>query len=155
MKQALLFQIVFFCIFLSLNKTVSAQSNYDSTKSLIDKHAGVKHEQSIENMLNAYIEECENTKENGFSGYRVQIISSSGTDARNQVMTERGLFIKNYPSIPIYIRYNSPNFKLVVGDCRTKSDALYIRNQIKDHYPNAFVVTDNILFPKLITEQSN
>jgi hypothetical protein len=52
--------------------------------------------------------------------------------------------------------FRTPDFKVRVGDFRTRNEALALKEQIKKSYPNAFLVKDIIQFPKLYTDkQSN
>jgi hypothetical protein len=41
-----------------------------------------------------------------------------------------------------------------VGNFRTKSGALKVKERIKQYYPNAFRVDDIIQYPELITEEN-
>ena len=46
-----------------------------------------------------------------------------------------------------YRTYTNPYFKVTVGDCRTKSEAMELLSRIKRNFPSAFVVKENIQFP--------
>jgi hypothetical protein len=48
--------------------------------------------------------------------------------------------------------FQTPNFKVRIGDFRNKSEALKTKAYIASKYPNAFIVKDNIQFPELFTE---
>jgi len=82
-------------------------------------------------------------------GYRVQIYFGSGSSARLRAMKVKTDFLSSYPDVKAYIIYQSPDFKVRVGDFRTRSDALRLQKKIARDYPNAFIVPDNIQFPDL------
>jgi len=79
-------------------------------------------------------------------GYRIQIISSSN---KSVVDGAKGNFIENYRGTASKIIYESPNFKLRVGDFRTKLDAQKFQNTIKKTFPSTLIISDLISFPKL------
>mgnify|MGYP001201395215 CR=1 FL=1 len=39
-------------------------------------------------------------------------------------------FIRLYPKIPVYLKYDEPYYKIRVGDCRTKLQAIKIQHLI-------------------------
>jgi hypothetical protein len=47
----------------------------------------------------------------------------------------------------VHVKYISPNFRVRVGDFRTKNEALKLYREIKSNYPVAFIVADEIDFP--------
>ncbi|MFV0289379.1 MAG: SPOR domain-containing protein [Mangrovibacterium sp.] len=118
------------------------------------QQSAITHEPAVEQLLDSYIKECKSNESLGFAGYRVQILSLTGSTAREEVLKARNKFIGEYSNFPAYMEYKSPSFRLMVGDCRTRSEALAIKNQIKSIYPNAFVVFDKIKYPQLITEDT-
>ena len=89
-----------------------------------------------------------NYKNSGIPGFRVRIFSDSGFDAKERAFESRTRFISKYENIEAYIQYDIPNYKVYVGDCRTRSEALKILELIKRDFPNAFIVADRINLPK-------
>ncbi len=132
---------------------VQAQESFRDSLSIVDR-THVKQDAGVSQMLDTYIKSCKATENSGFPGYRVQIVSLTGTSARDNVLRARNRFASEYPEFTVYMDYKSPNFRLMVGDCRSKSDALLIKEKIKDRYPNAFVVYDKIQYPQLVTEDT-
>ena len=51
--------------------------------------------------------------------------------------------------IPTYRSYTNPFFKVVVGDYRTKSDAIRELKNILPYYPKAIVVKESIYYPAI------
>jgi len=78
-------------------------------------------------------------------GFRIQIFSANQRIPANEA---RSLFLGHYPDISSYLIYQQPNFKVRVGDCRTRLEALKIRELIRKDFPNAFLVRDEIKLPE-------
>jgi hypothetical protein len=85
-----------------------------------------------------------NMRSSGIPGYRIRIYSESGIGAKKQQQQVRARFLSLYPGLDAYNRYDEPFFKVYVGDCRTKSDALKLNDRIKRDFPNPIVVPDFI-----------
>ena len=85
----------------------------------------------------------------GINGYRVEIFFSSALDARQKALQTKAAFLKDYPDTNVYVIYVSPDFKVRVGDFRTKNEALAMMKQVQDRFPKAFIVPDIIEFPNL------
>ncbi len=82
-------------------------------------------------------------------GFRVEIFFSSEMNAKQKAQSIKSEFLASYPDINVYITYVSPDFKVRVGDFRTKNDALKLMNEIQHRFPKAFVVPDLIELPRL------
>lgn len=90
-----------------------------------------------------------NKREDGISGFRIRIYADLGNGAREQSQDTKAKFYELFPEIPIYREYVSPYFRVLVGDYRTKVDALKDFNEIKKHFRSAFIVPDKIKYPEL------
>jgi len=93
-----------------------------------------------------------NQKRNGTEGFRLEIFFSSENKAREHAVRVKNEFNLVFPDIASYMLFQTPNFKVRIGDFRNKSEALKIKAHIASKYPNAFIVKDNIRFPELFTE---
>lgn len=93
-----------------------------------------------------------NQKRRGTDGFRLEIFFSSDVRAREQAMRVRNEFNLVFPDIPSYLLFQTPNFKVRIGDFRNKSEALKTKAWIASKYPNAFIVKDIIRFPELYPE---
>jgi hypothetical protein len=93
-----------------------------------------------------------NKKKNGTDGYRLEIFFSSDTKARARALNVKSEFNLVFPNIASYLLFQTPNFKVRVGDFRNKSEALKIKAFIASKYSNAFIVRDLIQFPRLSNE---
>lgn len=94
-----------------------------------------------------------NQMKDGFPGYRLQLFSGSGTQARQEANQLRAEFMARNPEVPAYLVYEAPNFKVRVGDYRTELEAIKLQRNLEYRWPGAFVVKDNIKFPKLAIER--
>lgn len=80
-------------------------------------------------------------------GYRIQIFSVAGVNSTDKANKERAKFLMEYPDYQIYIVYNTPYFKVRIGDLRTKLEAYHLLQSILKDYPFAFVVVDEVNIP--------
>ena len=106
----------------------------------------------IDTLLQRHI--AMNKRRNGLEGYRLEIFFNSDHDAREKALEVKTEFLKQYPDLDAYIQFQAPNFRVRVGNFRTKSEALKVKERIKQYYPNAFRVDDIIQYPELITEEN-
>lgn len=123
----------FFCAFSSFsqNDSISARKVSFSDK-------------SIDDLITIY--QLKNKQKPVIDGYRIQIFFSSGNNSKKQASTVKADFMSKYPEISTYLLYQPPNFKVRIGDYRTKLEAYKAFKQIKAEYPSAFIVTDEIYF---------
>ena len=122
--------------------------------SIILQNLHVSQDARIDTLLKRHV--GMNKRINGTDGYRLEIFFSSSYRAKEEAMEVKTEFLKNYPDVSAYLIFTSPDFKVRVGDFRTRDDALALKNRIKKLYPNAFLAKDIIQFPKLYTDkQSN
>ncbi len=88
-----------------------------------------------------------NKSSSGIPGYRIRIFSESGVGAKEEQQRVKARFLTLYPEIDAYNRYDEPFFKIYVGDCRTRSEALKLIDRIERNFPNTFIV-DDFIVPK-------
>ena len=81
-------------------------------------------------------------------GYRIQIFSDSGNNSKTKAQTVMDEFLANHPEVKAYLAFKSPNYKVKVGDFRSRLDAIRYLNQINTDYPNAFIISDLINLPQ-------
>lgn len=95
-------------------------------------------------MANYYKLLTRNKEVKGIPGWRIRIYSESGLGAREEQQRMRAKFLSLHPGIDAYNKYDEPFFKVYVGDCRTKSEALILFDEIKENFPNPIMVPDYI-----------
>lgn len=80
-------------------------------------------------------------------GWRVQIFFDSGNNSKNKAYSKKGAFSAKYPNVGSYLSFQSPNYKVRVGDFRTRMDAEGFKKMLLSDHPDSFVVRDEIKFP--------
>lgn len=81
------------------------------------------------------------------SGYRVRIFFDNKRTAREESEKTLARFSATHRDIAAYRSYANPYFKVTVGDFRTKSEAMQLLKLIKNEFPSAFIVKENISYP--------
>ncbi|MCF6365371.1 MAG: SPOR domain-containing protein [Bacteroidales bacterium] len=85
---------------------------------------------------------------NKFPGWRVQIYFGSGQKAMAEAQSAKKHFLIRYGNnLGAYIVYDSPFYKVRVGDFRTKAEALNFKDKIKSTFHESWIVTDRINYP--------
>ena len=104
-------------------------------------HVTVTGDVTVNDMVARHVEL--NNRVKTMPGYRVQIASFSGTNSKNSAFSLRDRFMTDYPAIQAYIIYDEPNFKVKVGDFRTRLEAYAFLQEIKEVY-KGYIIKDNI-----------
>ncbi len=81
-------------------------------------------------------------------GYRVQIFLGDRTKAEEI----RRSFLVKHTDTPAYLDYLAPNFRVRVGDQRTKLDGEKLKQALLSEYPGLYVVPCDIEMPRLAEE---
>jgi len=126
----LLFISVSFKAFCQTEGTVTINKDYRLDILLVKHFDIAKYEQTID-------------------GYRVQIFFDAGNNSQSNANNARNEFLRKYPDYEAYIKFDSPYYKVRVGDFRTRLEAQHFLNAIFEVYPNSFIVLDQIKYPKL------
>jgi hypothetical protein len=74
-------------------------------------------------------------------GYRIQI---SYTPNREEAYQAKARLYKEFENVPSYVDYEQPNYKLRIGDFKTKLEATAFLQEVIKIYPSAFIVKDRI-----------
>jgi hypothetical protein len=90
-----------------------------------------------------------NQNREGIDGYRIQIFFDSGNNSKTKAQSVFEGFKAKYPDVKAYLSYKSPNYKVRVGDFRTRLDAHRFLNEIIIEYPNAWIIADMINLPNV------
>ena len=54
-------------------------------------------------------------------------------------------FNEKFGTHSVYMNFVNPNFKVTVGDFRTRSEALALLETVKKDFPSAFIVKENVM----------
>jgi hypothetical protein len=87
-----------------------------------------------------------NSKSLVIYGYRVQVFFGSDRKAAyNQQVNFKDL----YPEFNSYITYTEPNYRVKVGDFRTRSEAEKLMSQLRPSFQTLFIFNEKINPPKI------
>ena len=121
-------------------RTSAVDSPTDALKELRPGDVSITLPANVEALLKDYTDH-----EHPQNGYRVQIFLG---DRKTAEETKRTFLQKN-PDIPTYLSWLAPNFRLRVGDLRTRLDAERLLNELKEAYPGSYIVPDEIGMPRV------
>lgn len=107
----------------------------------------VKQDPRIAQLLNAYY--IQNASRPGMQGFRIRIFFDLGQQSRKKSEDVLNEFLENYPGIAVYRTFDSPYYKVSVGDYRTRDEALKDLKRLERKYQKAFVVPEWINFPRI------
>ncbi|MEY4999972.1 MAG: hypothetical protein RLZZ211_8 [Bacteroidota bacterium] len=79
-------------------------------------------------------------------GYRVQLCFDSDKSIIDQA---RAQFVAEFPKIDTYVRFEAPNFNLMVGDFRTQKEAEELVSLIRGRFPLTIVHKEQINLPRI------
>jgi hypothetical protein len=104
------------------------------------------NQKGITSLIKKYEKNLKNKQ--GIEGWRLQI---KFTSKREDILPYKLKFINLYPDITAQITFESPYYKLTVGNFRDKNDALRIKQKIRENFPGAHPISaiiDPNLFKK-------
>jgi hypothetical protein len=107
----------------------------------------IKQDPNITQLLNAYY--IQNASRPGMQGFRIRIFFDLGQQSRNNSQIIMDEFMENNPNIAVYRTFDSPYYKVSVGDYRSRDEALKDLKRFGRKYPKAFVVPEWINFPRI------
>lgn len=101
----------------------------------------------IQLLADPRIEQRVATKNNKqMPGFRVQLCFDSD---KTIIDLTRGQFVTEFPKIDTYVRFEAPNFNLMVGDFRTQKEAEELIALIRGRYPLAIIHKEQINLPRI------
>ena len=93
------------------------------------------NQKGVDNLVSKYKQILKKT--GGVEGWRIQLIFKA---QKEEILPYQIKFTNLYPEIPVQIAFDSPNYKLTVGNFRTRNEALKIKHQISKNFPGAYPV---------------
>ncbi len=86
------------------------------------------------------------------SGYRVQVQSTINRSAANET---RAKLMRLFPQYDTYLDYQSPYFRVRIGDFMQRDSARALQQELMPYFPNGvFTVRDRInIDPKVLLQQ--
>ena len=74
-------------------------------------------------------------------GFRVQVFSGGN---RSDAYAVQARFQRSYKDIGAYVTYEEPNYRVKVGDFRSRSEATNFMRELRSQYTNVFVFTEDV-----------
>ena len=130
--------LIFFVMVIFGNLFTQNNDNYNSKVISSDK---------IDSLVQLHIKY--NQEYPVFMGYRIQILKASGNEAIDAIEESKMEFSEKYINIPVYLTFDEPDYRVRVGDFRTRLEAEEFLKKINREYPGAWVIQDDINFPDL------
>jgi hypothetical protein len=112
---------------------------------VLDSHAQIIEEPQITSLMNRW--KNYNLENQELKGWRIQIMASID---RRQMETARRNFARQYPEYPVIFVHNAPYFHLKVGAFTNMQKAQAFIAKMKEDYPQAIPVTDNLKVEELL-----
>lgn len=138
-------KVLILVLFVFLGLSSMAQQGIDFAPDSTSLEISIKQDPQIDRLLRVHKDIV--TREKGISGFRVQIYSDSGNQSKLRTQRKKAEFDNKHPGVPSYVVFDAPDFKLRVGDFRTRLDARRFLEKIAREYEGAYIVVDNINFP--------
>jgi SPOR domain len=79
-------------------------------------------------------------------GFRIQLYFGN---ERMKAQEIKSSFLQKHPRATAYMLYHQPNFKVRVGDFRTRLEAVGFLKMISDEFKTSFIVPDDVKLPEL------
>ena len=101
----------------------------------------IRGDVAVEQLVQKHIELNERVRT--IPGYRIQVASLSGTASKNRAFEMKDRIRELYPGVEAYVVFDEPNFKVKVGDFRTRLEAYVFLQRIRTEFPGT-IIKDNI-----------
>lgn len=105
----------------------------------------INEEAEIAAMMNNFV--AKHKTNDAIRGWRIQIIT---TDNRRKMEAARSKFSGMFPDIPIKWQHESPYYKVQIGAYEKKMDLQGFLLELKQDFPTAIPVLDNVYKSELI-----
>ena len=103
---------------------------------------------NIDYLLKLHI--LQKSKKKNFTGYRIQIHSVNAFGSNVKELEEiRNKFEATFQTIPAYLNYFDPDFKIRVGNYHSRLESIQDLNKIREVYPASYPVKTDISFEEL------
>ena len=116
-----------------------------SALSILGPGVTVNQSRAMRTAFDSYVSSNASKK---LTGYRIRVYFDNGQNARNKSEAIARSVSAAYPGIGVYRTFESPNYKVCVGDFRTKDEALKVFHSLKSTYPTALLLKDTINYPR-------
>lgn len=83
-------------------------------------------------------------KSDKVNGYRVRVFFDNSQNARANAQETKSRFEAMFPDTPAYLDYDKLYFRVSVGNCLTRDEAIILWGQIKGAFDKAFIISEDI-----------
>lgn len=125
-----------------VDSTIAGKSVFQALPEGVTVHQSAKIAGALERQI-------ESNSRKQFSGYRIRIFFDSSQNARDKSAAVLERFREAHPDMAGYRSYDSPNFKVTVGNFRSRADADAALSTLKKEFPSAFVVREKFKYPSI------
>ena len=116
-----------------------------SVLSVLGSGVSVNQSSAMKSAFDSYVSANASKR---ITGYRIRVYYENNQNARNRSEAIARSISGTYPGIGVYRTFESPNFKVCVGDFRTKDEALKLYHALKSSYPTAIILKETIKYPR-------
>lgn len=116
-----------------------------SVLSVLGSGVSVNQSSAMKSAFDSYVSANASKR---ITGYRIRVYYENNQNARNRSEAIARSISGTYPGIGVYRTFESPNFKVCVGDFRTKDEALKLYHALKSSYPTAIILKETINYPR-------
>lgn len=159
MKTILIIATIFFSGNLVFGQDDWMTYPVKSSDTLRPKHVDLKfgahkgkvtlHQDARIDKLSEFVRTGEETVEGvKIDGYRIVIFFDQD---KSIVAQQKANFLARYNGHKAYIDYKAPNYRVRVGNFRTRLEAEALKDELLVYFPTAVVVEDKIQLPELDT----
>lgn len=149
-------KLAIFFAALGISSVAAAQNNWNAVVDTVLMRNGIFNSMpdavsvlQSQTVRDAVDERVLSNEASEFNGYRIRIYFDNSQNAREASSAILSDFESGHPDMPAYRTFDSPNFKVTVGDFRTRSEALAALKAIQTEFPSAFIVREKFKFPAL------
>jgi hypothetical protein len=128
-----------FLVLLLASLRLSAQADTDS--STIAVHKDPRIDLLVKKQI-AINEETTRDTRRTMNGFRILVINSND---RNKVFAAKARIYQAYPELKPYLMYQPPNYKLKVGNFKTKEEAEEYRKELSRDFPSGLYVIRDVI----------
>ena len=129
----------------------SASASVDSTLvgrnilSILGSRVVVNQSPAMRSALDRYVSA---NASKWYTGYRIRVYFDNDQSARARSEAIARSISNAYPGMGVYRTFESPNYKVSVGDFRTRDEALKVYHALKANYPTALLMKETINYPR-------
>jgi hypothetical protein len=144
-------RFIFVLIFVLGAITARGQSDLFNTvtaRGMGEGQVKIKQSPAIEKMVTDYV--GSNRSAAGVEGYRIQLFSGTGNNAKQEAQDARTKLLSLFPNENVYNDFEAPFWRVRVGAFRHKHEALPLLRKLKTSFPSSYIVRDaSISFKEL------